>query len=508
MAEAHALQLGTVRFLDGWAVGQAQILAVDEAHNFLNPTARRTRQVRESGADHVLLFTATPINRGPADLLQLVGFLGADNFEDDSLEVLRRLDRRRRAAGDQTLSPAEAERLRREIQRFTVRRTKAMLNEAVERDADAYVHPDTGNCRYPRHDARLYDTAESTEDEAVAEGIRALAIALTGVAQLERVVAVPAALRGEYSDDRWLAFRLTSVRGLATHHVLSAMRSSRAAVVEHLVGTAAASERFGLGRFKPTPTGNVIDKLERLAAAGSPQVNLDCDVPTWLADGEAWRATCEEEGQRYVAMAAAAAAGLSEAREAGKAALLRRLAAHHDRVLAFDRHPATLEQLRLALGPGADVEVVVATGTTTAERRRVERLFERTSSTRAIALCSEAMNEGLNLQGASAIVHLDLPTTLRVAEQRVGRVDRMDSPHEVIEAWWPNDGPAFATRADEVLVQRAAESEQLLGPTSRSPSGRPGASWSTSRPTWPPPRPRGPRSGTASATPWSRCARW
>ena len=35
------------------------------------------------------------------------------------------------------------------------------------------------------------------------------------------------------------------------------------------------------------------------------------------------------------------------------------------------------------------------------------------------------MNEGVNLQGASAIVHLDLPTTLRVAEQRV---DRMDSP--------------------------------------------------------------------------------
>ena len=73
------------------------------------------------------------------------------------------------------------------------------------------------------------------------------------------------------------------------------------------------------------------------------------------------------------------------------------------------------------------------------------------------------MNEGLNLQGASAIVHLDLPTTLRVAEQRVGRVDRMDSPHDRIEAWWPNDGPAFATRANELLTERAAESRALLG---------------------------------------------
>ena len=73
------------------------------------------------------------------------------------------------------------------------------------------------------------------------------------------------------------------------------------------------------------------------------------------------------------------------------------------------------------------------------------------------------MNEGLNLQGASAIVHLDLPTTLRVAEQRVGRVDRMDSPHDRIEAWWPNDGAAFATRANELLTERAAESSALLG---------------------------------------------
>ena len=73
------------------------------------------------------------------------------------------------------------------------------------------------------------------------------------------------------------------------------------------------------------------------------------------------------------------------------------------------------------------------------------------------------MNEGLNLQGASCIVHLDLPTTLRVAEQRVGRVDRMDSPHAEIEAWWPQDGPAFADRAYEKLIRRARESEDLLG---------------------------------------------
>ncbi len=73
------------------------------------------------------------------------------------------------------------------------------------------------------------------------------------------------------------------------------------------------------------------------------------------------------------------------------------------------------------------------------------------------------MSEGLNLQGASAIVHLDLPTTLRIAEQRVGRVDRMDSPYDVIEAWWPDDSDAFATSVNELLTARSEESAALLG---------------------------------------------
>ena len=130
---------------------RAEILAVDEAHNFLNRDATRTRRLRQSVADHVVLFTATPISRGAADLLHLVALLGADNFEDETLDVLARLERRR----DEVVTPEEAERLRREIQRFTVRRTKDQINELVERDLDAYVHASTGRvCRFPKHSAQ------------------------------------------------------------------------------------------------------------------------------------------------------------------------------------------------------------------------------------------------------------------------------------------------------------------------------------------------------------------
>jgi hypothetical protein len=100
------------------AVATAQILAIDEAHNFLNDDSKRTRRIHDNAADHVVLFTATPINKDARDLLQLVSLLGADNFTDETLAILDRLDRRRAASA--ALSEADRAQLRREIQRFTV----------------------------------------------------------------------------------------------------------------------------------------------------------------------------------------------------------------------------------------------------------------------------------------------------------------------------------------------------------------------------------------------------
>ncbi len=80
-----------------------------------------------------------------------------------------------------------------------------------------------------------------------------------------------------------------------------------------------------------------------------------------------------------------------------------------------------------------------------------------------IALCSDSMAEGINLQSASALVHLDLPSVVRIAEQRAGRVDRMDSAHAAIEIWWPRDAEAFALTSDDRLVERYDAVESLLG---------------------------------------------
>ena len=75
---------------------------------------------------------------------------------------------------------------------------------------------------------------------------------------------------------------------------------------------------------------------------GPPAVLLQCDVPEWLANPEPWTdGACIEEKARYEAILDLVGR-LSTAREQAKAALISGLAADHERIIAFDRHPITL----------------------------------------------------------------------------------------------------------------------------------------------------------------------
>jgi len=74
-------------------IRRAQVLAVDEAHRYHNRKSTRTQQLYHNLADYVVLFTATPVNRGPSDLLRLIDLLGADNFDEEVLAIFDRLPR-------------------------------------------------------------------------------------------------------------------------------------------------------------------------------------------------------------------------------------------------------------------------------------------------------------------------------------------------------------------------------------------------------------------------------
>lgn len=136
------------------ALRRAQILSIDEGHNFLNLGSTRSQNLLRNMADHVLLFTATPINRSVIDLLRIADMLGADNLDDSTLDMFSKLLKARHI--HRTLDNEEIDKLRSEIQRFTVRRTKSMLNHLIDREPEKYVDKDGKQCRFPKHKSKVY----------------------------------------------------------------------------------------------------------------------------------------------------------------------------------------------------------------------------------------------------------------------------------------------------------------------------------------------------------------
>ncbi len=444
--------------LETLRVRSAQILAVDEAHNFLNQGTKRTDEIRDSPAEHVLLFTATPISRGASDILSLVGLLGADNFEDETLQILERLA----ASSVERMDVETRAILRNEIQRFTVRRTKAQFNVLVDQEPELYPTRIGGRtCRYPIHNLRSYASGETEGDIAIAHNIVRLTSELIGIAFLEEKVISPPEW-SKQSQKTWLERRLSASRGLAAYDILSTLRSSRPALVEHILGTRQAEAMFDILQKKVQSNAGMIEKLQRAIQVGPPQVSGQSTIPEWLASHSQWTLACQAEMAIYQEIAELAGR-MSSARELGKVKVLVELKNRHDRVIAFDRRPITLHYLGGILAEQNE-EFLLATGQGGEKaKERIEVSFGMDSKVKAIALCSDALNEGLNLQGASAVVHLDIPTTLRVAEQRVGRVDRIDSPYDEIDVYWPSDGEAFLTNDDRRIAIRAIENDHLLG---------------------------------------------
>jgi hypothetical protein len=452
------------------ALRRAQILCVDEGHNFLNVKSNRTQNLLRNMADHVLLFTATPINRSVVDLLRIVDMLGADNLQPSTLKAFQKMLGVRDI--NRSLEEEEIDLLRAEIQKFTVRRTKRMLNDLIDRNPDAYRDKDGKPCRFPRHKPEIYTLDEPEQDRGLAAEIRRLADQLYAVSHFRRPVEMPDFLvRLGRNEESFLKGRLHSARKIARYLIMATLRSSRLALAEHIAGTEQATRDFALTGFqKHTETGNILAGLEALAGK-PPRNRLGIPLPDWLSDPKAHAEACAHDRDIY-ARIYQLLRRMSDARERGKAALLLDLAKRHTLLLAFDRSPITLAEIRrhiALLAPGQ--RTLTGTGDAGSERAKLLKAFQWGSPERdIIGLCSDSLAEGVNLQQASCMVHLDMPSVVRIAEQRAGRVDRMDSPHRTVEAWWPQDAPEFALTSDERFVERYETVESLLGSNMPLPS--------------------------------------
>ncbi|MEX1369263.1 MAG: helicase-related protein [Nannocystaceae bacterium] len=441
-------------------VASSRLLALDEAHNFIN-ASNRTALVTTNLADHVVLFTATPINRDVSDLLGIADLLGADNLDDETLRVLEDAGWRRR----RDLTEEDKLQLRRAVRRFTVRRTKDHFNALIDREPARYRNRQGTPCRYPQHESRYYSLKESKKDRRIGAEITRLARSLRGVLLLRNPLKMTKAMRDlGWTPEKYVSMRLQSARALSRYQVRVALRSSRAALWEHLHGTASAKTKFGLRRLDKSDSGEALVRLEQVRDSGPPRATVELRpfLPDWLVDDDEFDRACKEDLEFYERIALLCDE-LSDGRERAKVRHLRSLLERHGLVVAFDSRPITLALVR-KLVEQPKLEVFVASGGRKTDQRAVQEAFKLGAKTRAaLALCSNSMSEGVNLQQASAVVHLDMPSVVRIAEQRVGRIDRMDSPHDRVESWWPKDAPEFALSSDEKLDERLDLVGDILG---------------------------------------------
>ncbi len=152
---------------------------------------------------------------------------------------------------------------------------------------------------------------------------------------------------------------------------------------------------------------------------------------------------------------------------------------HHDeKIVAFAESAETVEALFRMLRADAGVAMLTSRGAVVSggalSRREALARFAplaqgaqraRASERVDLLLATDLLSEGVNLQDASVVVHLDLPWNPARLEQRVGRASRLGSPHEIVSVYAMRP-PAAAERLLEVearLRAKLSTAGQALG---------------------------------------------
>ncbi|AEW01667.1 hypothetical protein A4D02_06590 [Niastella koreensis] len=443
-------------------IEKVDILLIDEAHHYHNWKSKRSLRLRPKRSSHIILSTATPINKRAEDLLRLIELLDIDNLSDPDLESYILLRNSKYGLVDDK----HLDRLRDYINQFIVRRTKKELNKLIANEPHFYKNRNGHLCKYPKTISDIYSTGETPRDRQIAREIHQLLIGLKGINYLQKLT-IPVYYANEDQKRQYIVQRFNSAPALAAFEIKSSLRSSNVALFEYLYGSDAANLHYNIHSSK-SKTGNLLGTIQR-CKINVPKILFP---PSWLQSEHHWILNkesyieaCENESSIYNKIGALCKE-LSGQRELHKAKMLLQKANEFGKVIAFDSTVITLDYLDYLLKiEKTDTEVIVATGQNERNRRLVQENLSNLkfdSQDKLIALCSDAMSEGINLPSAKALALLDMPSVLRIIEQRIGRLERMDSEHDRIYAFWPDDSVEFSLNGDRKIIETLLLTDRLI----------------------------------------------
>jgi len=441
-------------------IKNANVLVLDEAHNFLNEKSNRSRKISEHISDFVVLMTATPINKRAKDLLRIIELLGIDNLKDTEIQEFIKLKNPRLLS-----KKKDYESLKNFISKLMVRRTKNEINEEIQKEQEKYLNKFGEPCRFPEQIHNLYKTGESSNDINIASKITELAEQLKGLIYLKKIDKPD--FDFDYSEQDYIKHRIEAAKYLSIYNIQSNLRSSKVALIEHVYGTNFVKDYFKLKTSKSI-SGNFIEKLKNQRDE-LPQSEFDKDLlENWLTDINLYQQQCDKEISIYNQIGDYAKQ-ISDSRDNEKVKTIIDLFKKHELVIAFDSTVITLDYFsKLIKEKSHEITPYVITGKTKKDTI-IEKFKLHSKEKNVIALCSDTMSEGVNIQQISTVIFLDMPSVLRIAEQRIGRIDRLDSPHKYIQILWPDDSDEFALKTDKKLVKASIDAEILIGSNTNFP---------------------------------------
>jgi len=399
------------------AAGPGGLVIIDEAHAFRNPRTRRYAALaRLVAARPVLLLTATPVNNSVWDLYWLLRLFASDSsFVDIGLPDLAAAIGQARRSGGGGRIPAL-------LAAVAVRRSRALVEEL-----HGQVRVGDTTLAFPRR-----------------EQPRPVPYKLpTGVAGLL------CGLLAELELAPWQELGPRSAAWLLRLLLLKRLESSREALRASLLRMQAGLARFldGLSkgvllvpacRLRP---GADHDQLELTELVAGP-------LPPSVAAGKLGRSAHRDLDRIRSCLLQLDAALKPDPKSGVLIRLLGRELAGRP-VLLFSEFRETAEYLWLALRDRTTCALIHGggawLGSAPASRRAViERFAPVANGAPApparervrLLIATDVLAEGLNLQDAADVVSYDLPWNPVRLVQRLGRIDRLGSPHESVRSWY------------------------------------------------------------------------
>lgn len=435
----------------------AKILLLDEAHTFANLLTKRGKNLLFNNyTDYLVMLTATPLNKVISDYKGLLMQIGGDCLEEDHVKNLNNeifVKNGEKYVFD--LDKHQQQYYKNAVSSITVRKTKEEINAFSKENKNKTL---VG--RYPKEITKNYNFKLTNSDSLHLANIVELSKKLKGYAYLSK----------DLSKIKNPKSELAKIRGLANHFIIYNVRSSKVAIIEHIEGTLSndIKKLFNNELISKNEIKGKINDLSKFKAQIKWSYNAQWAF-LWKTK-EVFDYELNNEIEIYRAILQECL-WMSDSIALSKIDKLLTIInrkyskfAYH-KCLVFDKIPITVLYLEHLFkkeinSKKLDFNTISITGD---NKEKVLDSFKKIfginkdgkyKEVNYIGFASNILSESVNLQGANVMFFSDTPLTPTIAEQRIGRISRMNSPYDNIYIYWPNLPDELFLNTDRLLVYR------------------------------------------------------